>query len=83
MPAGRNSVAKVTFQILFFQGQVFSDKGATDLHAFLTARKLRTGSKGNGSVHIVLPSQEGGLCPVGTARKVQLSVRLALLPYGK
>lgn len=35
MYAWRNSVAKVTFQILFLQGQVFSEKGATDLCTFL------------------------------------------------
>lgn len=34
MYAWRNSVAKVTFQILFLQGQVFSEKGATDLCTF-------------------------------------------------
>lgn len=35
MHAWRNSVAKVTFQILFLQGQVFSEKGAADLCTFL------------------------------------------------
>ena len=83
MPARRNFVAKVTFQILFLQGQVFPDKRATDLCAFLAACKLRMGSKGNGSVHIMLASQEGESRPVGAAGKLQLSVLLVLLPDGK
>lgn len=83
MPAQRNSVAKVTFQILFLQGQVFSERGATDLCAFLAAGKLSMGSKGNGSVYIMLASEEGGLSPVGTAGRPQLSVLPVLLPYGR
>lgn len=54
MPAGRKSVAKVTFQTLFLQEQVFYEKGATDLCAFRAACRQRMGSKGNGSAHVVL-----------------------------
>lgn len=54
MPAGRKSVAKVTFQTRFLQEQVFYEKGATDLCAFPAAHKRRMGSKGNGSAHVTL-----------------------------
>jgi len=69
--------------MLFLQGQAFSEKGATGLYSLVAACKLRTGSEGKGSVHIVVASREGGLCPVGAAGKLQLSVLPALLPYRK
>lgn len=83
MSARSNSVAKVTFQILLLGGQVFSGKEAKDLCAFLTARKQRMGSKENGSVHIMVDSQECGLCAVTTAVEILLSLFPRLLPHGK